>query len=493
MKSIAETCDRICSNKFFPITFVVLAFLIVLMCSFASSPLFGLGLGDSSVYKMMGRVFLNGGVLYVDYFDHKGPYFYLFNAIGESISPAWGLFPLQAIWLSFSLILWFKTARLFARPIYSFIVTLIAIALFIGIYEGGDLTEEFSLLPCSLSVYLALSFLLNHPDEKHDYWRSLVYGLCFGLAFLIRPNDAVMVCGGVMTGIFLYIIIRQKQYTTAILNALTFLLGGFIMFAPWIAYFAYHHALVDFYFGLIGFNMDYTGGLTYNLLNILEIKVLVLACIILVGLIITAKKPRLLWIVIPVSIFIILLFGRNNYPRYYITVIPAIFLLFFTMVFCQNIRKSVLIIAGVLLIILGVSHIGIGRFTRIASHLAEGSIGQQFFADKKEKNKEKDLLLFVPKEDRDSVWNYGDEFSTLFYLANIIAQNPVPPGIVGQHRPFPKEKEKRLHITLYKPLWVFMKNSTYFFPEDSAFIAEHYAVVKESYPKKFMLLKRKDE
>src|SRR5574344_1456659 len=113
MKFKIETYDRICGNKNFPLFFAFIAFFIILFYSETTSILYSIEFADSAVFKMMGHVLLNGGVPYVDYFDHKGPYLYLINAIGEYISPKWGLFSLQVLWLFLSLTLWFKIARLF--------------------------------------------------------------------------------------------------------------------------------------------------------------------------------------------------------------------------------------------------------------------------------------------------------------------------------------------------------------------------------------------
>ena len=248
MKLRIDALDKICENKFFPLSFLIISFLIVLFYSETTSPIYGIEFGDSAVFKMMGHVLLNGGIPYVDYFDHKGPYLYLINAIGEFISPNFGLFILQILWLTISLILWFKIARLFVSPAIAFVVLLLSVFCFLDYYEYGNLTEEWSLLPSSLTLYLSLSYLIKNNNSPHEKWRSLVYGLCFGLMFFIRPNDAVIQCGGVMTGIFLYMCFQQKQYSNALFNALVFIFGFALMAAPWIVYFAYHHSLENFYF-----------------------------------------------------------------------------------------------------------------------------------------------------------------------------------------------------------------------------------------------------
>lgn len=491
MKVNIAKYDRICGNRLFPLTFVVLAFLFILLFSYSTSPLFAIETGDSSVFKMMGHVLLNGGVPYVDYFDHKGPYLYLINAIGESISPTWGLFPLQVLCMSLSLWLWYKTARLFVRPTYAFGIVLLTMVSFLGVYENGNLSEEWSLLPCSLCVYLSLSYLVNCPSERHRYWRSLLYGLCFGFVFLIRPNDAVMICGGVMTGIFLYIVIRQKQYVSALVNALTFFLGAAVMAAPWIAYFATHNALSAFYFGLIGFNIDYNEGVLYNLMFIYRNKKLLFICLISIGLIITAKKQNLLWIAIPITLFTILLFGRKNYPHYYIIITPSIILLYASMLFCQRNKMLIAIFAILPFIIFPYMNDGVREIKRTAKQIVTGGIGQHLNGLKIDVSEAKHLLSFVPEEERDSIWNYGDYFSSYFHHCGITAQNSVPPVIAQYRQPFPEEMQKQQDLISKKPLWIFKENKKYLFPEDSAFICEHYSLAKESEYSSFQLLKRK--
>ena len=491
MKFNIDTCDRICGNRYFPLTFVAIAALYVLFYSITTSPLYGFPICDSGVFKMMGHVLLSGGVPYVDYFDHKGPYLYLINAIGECISPSWGLFPIQVVWLSVSLMLWYKIARLFVRPSYSVIIVLITTILFIDVYEYGNHTEEWSLLPSSLCLYIALYYLVNNPLEKHRYWESLVYGLCFGLVFFIRPNDAVMVCGGVMTGIFLYIIFIQKRYVGALLNGLVFILGFGIMAAPWIVYFACHHALEDFYYGLIEFNVDYSGGIIYNICNINLISRLVWFCVILVVLEISAKKKILLWLSIPITLYILLLFGRFGYPHYFITAIPSVELLLITMLFCQK-NKVIMNLAILLLLLSGDPRSGLERIRVTAKQIVTGTLGQEFTQMRASAKEVANLLYAVSKNERDSIWNYSDLFSSVFYQCGIIAQNPVPPIIVMQRFRFPEGKQEKLEISSSAPKWILKtSDSSYFFPEDSAFIAEHYRIVKECELSTYQLLKRK--
>ena len=491
MKLNIDTCDRICGNRYFPLTFVAIAALYVLFYSITTSPLYGFPICDSGVFKMMGHVLLSGGVPYVDYFDHKGPYLYLINALGESISPVWGVSPIQAIWLSVAFILWFKIARLFVRPTYSLIVTIMTIVCLLGVYEYGDLTEEWSLLPSSVCLYVALSYLVKHTSECHSYWRSLVYGLCFGLAFFIRPNDAVMVCGGVMTGIFLYIIFIQKRYADAFLNGLVFVLGFGIMAAPWLIYFACHHALEDFWFGLIGFNINYSRGVLHNLCNTHIIIWLVVVCLILIVLEMAAKKKELLWISIPISVYILLFFGRNDFPHYYMAIVPAVFLLFLTMVFCQN-SKILLVLSLSSFLFPGYLKVGVYNIANTSKLLVTGTVANRFDKIEEEIKEVQEYMPLVPESERDSIWNYSDIFSGMLYQCGIIAQNPVPPVIAGQQPCLSEKKRRSCDVISAKPKWILKtSDSSYFFPEDSVFIADNYTVVAESKLSTYQLLKRK--
>ena len=502
MKNIKEKLDIIFESRWVYLLIALIAFTFILFFSATTSIKYNQVGADSAVFRMMGYVITEGKVPYVDYFDHKGPILYFINALGELISPRWGLFMLQVISCFFVMLLWFKTARLFLRPSCSFLALLLSVAMWSGIYEYGNLTEEYSLLPSSLSIYLALSYLIKEKTSAHPYWLSLVYGLCFGVMFYIRPNDAVMQCGGVMTGIFLYLVFIQKLYKNAILNALTFLSGFIIISLPIIAYFYYHNAIDEFFFGLIGFNLKYSGGIINNILTYRFTIALVALCAITIILAYSSNQKKVLWILYPITILIILFFGRNGFPHYYMALMPAFFLLLFTFLFLQSNRH--IVILTVILIIMIPNRFG-GKlenfqysdlsYTVIKNEIKALIRGSLIQRTNKTFDETEKLFSLIPHDEKDSVWNYNDIFSGIFYHNKIIAQNPIVPVVAYQYQNFPDDKLSMIDITTKRPLWVFfVEENSYIFPTDSSFLVDNYIVVAktDSTICPYYLLRRKE-
>ena len=511
MKLNITSYDKVCGKRSFPWVMAALSLVIVLMYSRTTSPLFGIEAADSAMFKTMGRVLTDGGVPYVDYFDHKGPYLYLINAVGEWLSPVWGLFAMQVVWNALTLSLWFMTARLFARPSYAFAITLSAIIGYIGVYCGGNLSEEWSLLPASLTCFLALSYLLESHDTPlpHPVWQSLVYGLCFGFMFLVRPNDAVMVCGGAMTGIFLFLVFRRRAYANAALNALAFAVGATIAAAPWIIYFAQRDALADFWFGLIGFNMGYGGGVFANLLNIWPMLQIIILASIAIALTFEAKRRGTRWLIVPVAILTLMLYGRNGYLHYYITLIPCLLLPALALLFCQPNRKVTFCFV-IPLLVSDYCIEGVAQALKIPYQVVTGTFARDL-QEIKEYEDVRELFAVIPEAERDSVWNCGDRFSALFLQCGIRAQNPVPPVIAEQSEfmmqvyvaerraSLGKETARlpralvRTRISEVRPKWLFTEPVMKFTnAEDSVFVARNYEYARQSRKFHYMLLKRKE-
>ena len=75
----------------------VLAALILLLTS-QSSPLYPINLwGDANCLFTVGRVMKDGGVLYRDIYEQKGPLLYLIHALAACVSDTsfWGVYALE--------------------------------------------------------------------------------------------------------------------------------------------------------------------------------------------------------------------------------------------------------------------------------------------------------------------------------------------------------------------------------------------------------------
>ena len=242
------------------------------------------------------------------------------------------MYVILSVTIAASLMIWNKISRLFLEPAIAFIATLIPLYIMSAFVEDGNQVELWMLIPISLSIFIAVRYLLSEKT-KHPYWYSLIYGLCFGIIFFIRPNDAVASIGGIMFGLFMYILFVQRDWKNAIYNALCFVLGILVITIPIASYFAYHNALYDAYMGIFGFNLLYfnqakpegMGGRLMLGMVLLYALPTILACL--------NDKKSLSWILIPIGVFTAILIGKRADLRYYIPLVPSAFVLISSLIF----------------------------------------------------------------------------------------------------------------------------------------------------------------
>ena len=489
MKKMIELFNKICDNKYFPLVLILIAFLFLSVFSWSTSPFFTHDGMDSAVFKTMGQALLKGKVLYRDIFDHKGPYLYFINAFGQWLIPGRvGIFLLQVVGLSIALLCMFKTSKLFVKPSFAFISLLLSLFILGGHIQEGNQCEEWMMYSICISLYYVCFYFVKKSDLEHPFHYSIVYGLCFGFSFFIRPNDAVAWMGGFMIGVVLWLL-YCKKYKNAVLNILCFFAGFLIMAIPVLIYFGCNGALSDLWYGLIGFNQEYSGGIKRLLLSSCSIgggkMVWFLLLAIFVWLLYDTKYTKLLLVMFPACFMAIFLTGTNLFLHYFICITPF-WLIFFTFFFLKSQKTYWTIAVFCLLIQLFDNYKG--KFTAIGEtaiswhrtgHLAVYEQAEHLFA-------------CVPESEIDSIWNNSlrwewkedvnadqSEFS-VFCHYGIVPCNKITAGkneqlanedMVSKNRP--KWIISHQHEDASSP---YKKNEI----EDSLFIASHYDIVAKS-------------
>ena len=454
-------------GRFFPLFFLPLAFVLLLIYSSSTSPLYISEGFDSLTFKTIGLGIVQGKLPYADLFDHKGPLIFYIDALGISLGGTAGIFMLQVLSMWASLFLIWKTVSLFTDSKTSFWLTVLTLIPLADFIVEGNQCEEWMLPFISLSLYLAFSWFTGGDRQSvHPAWRSLVYGISFSFLFFLRPNDAVASIGAIMTGVFLALIVR-KLYRNAFLNVLAFLAGCILVAAPVMAFFEARGILGDMLEGTIFYNIRYSSAVTFGNFGWgMVIIPLIIAGSLMWFCFRDVRLSPLNFILVPYLLFTLLLIGKRDYYHYLIPIVPYV-AVFFAMCLNGNMKKT-LVAVSVLF--------ALGSFQQqktLVGNIVSRDLIKETYAQAGR------LFSMVPEEDRNSVWNFNlwktgqlDEISlaAIYYHLGMTPGNRIfVPFHVGN---FPDVER----IENNSPEWVLMSPDS-FHVDGADFIENNYDLV----------------
>lgn len=224
------------------------ACLLLLLCS-QSSPLYPTNTWvDANCLLTVGRVMKDGGVLYRDIYEQKGPTLYLVHLIAAHISDASfaGVFVMEVCALTavmYIAVLWGLRRRC-AASAYAASVLMGAAVLVGGAFMMGDSAEEFCLPFMMGAQYMALTQYAEGARPMRT--RALfLCGLLGGIVATIKFTALGLFVGlCAAEGLFA---LQEGGMKRALKSAAVFLAGMLLPIAAWCAYFFVHGALTDFY------------------------------------------------------------------------------------------------------------------------------------------------------------------------------------------------------------------------------------------------------
>lgn len=208
---------------------------------------------DSSVFKYVARVILDGGMPYRDTFDHKGPLIYLINALGILIDYQKGIWLVELICLFTSFAVMYKISRLICGRLVSLGILLLSSSLLFKYFEQGNLSEEYALPFIAAAIYIFTDYFLN---EKISNLRLVVCGISLGAVCMLRVNMIpiwMVMCIGVLIQCII------KRQIKEIFHFLAFFVIGFgIITIPIVVWLAVNGAFQSFIDDYIIFNKQYS-------------------------------------------------------------------------------------------------------------------------------------------------------------------------------------------------------------------------------------------
>lgn len=245
--------------------YFIYAALLLFFCS-QNSPLFAYNdWSDPNVYMSVGKAINEGAVLYRDVFDHKGPIGLLFYALIARFSPnsMTGLYVVQTISLTATMIFLFRTAKLFVSVKAANRISLIFPIFLLNfvIYNSGGGSFEEILLPVIMgSAYcFALYFSGQRNEEGFGRRRNpavfLLLGFFTGVMILSKINLAALVC--FPAAAILLHFLASRQWRLFLKSVGWFISGMCISAVPAVVYLAVTNSFADFYEAYILFNLSY--------------------------------------------------------------------------------------------------------------------------------------------------------------------------------------------------------------------------------------------
>ena len=317
---------------------------LLLIFSTSTSPLYPNEYGyDSAFFRFIGDSILKGKIIYKDIWDHKGPVFYFLQALGalhgtrnEKLSL---IFVMQICSLTISVFIMDHIDRLETKVKHQklrFALLLIcALSVCFSFFSGseaGNLTEEWSFLPISFSLFLFVKYSLNAViNPSHPCRYAFFHGINFTLLAFSRINNAISICAGILI-IGLYLIIK-RQWKNIFQNILFGILGICVITIPIFLYFMQKQALNDMLFATFGFNLKYNVQKSHVNLDPYDIFFRYVPVIFtFVIWIIHFFRTRKLHLIDAISLAVIssnavILFQNNIYTHYFVIFFPVLLLI----------------------------------------------------------------------------------------------------------------------------------------------------------------------
>lgn len=235
---------------------LALSAVLVLLCSM-SSPLYPINIwDDANCLLTVGRVMKEGGVLYRDIYEQKGPLLYFIHMLAAMVSDRsfLGVFLMEVISLAAALFFAQKMVRLWTSSSVAWPSALLfgAFVVTSRAFARGDSAEEFC-LPYLLAALYMVSAHGTREKGPMSPRAMFLLGVLSGFVAMIKYTALGLFIGlCAAQGI---VMLCKKDVRGALQSAGYFLAGMVLPVLPWIAYFALHGTLSDAYTAYIHNNI----------------------------------------------------------------------------------------------------------------------------------------------------------------------------------------------------------------------------------------------
>lgn len=263
--------------------FLTVSVIFMLLFSLWTSPVYKHWYGcDASFFTLTGRGMLNGMIPYRDFYDLKGPYFFFIQALGQLICYGrTGIFIVQVISLFLSLVLIYRTGRLFISHKKSLGIAAFFLWPYISMLWGGNIPEEFILPLNLLGIYLNLRLfsglypandttIIGNNSGYTLNISALITGLCFCIMTFSKITAGAPLIG-LIIGVFILCLFR-RGFKPLAFYAIYFILGFLIALLPLLIFYGYHGYILKMLYCTFIFGFKRSSDLSNALSLNLEVK-----------------------------------------------------------------------------------------------------------------------------------------------------------------------------------------------------------------------------
>lgn len=346
---------------------------------------------------MMGQLIKRGGVPYVDLFDNKGILIYLINYWGLLLGQ-YGILLLEIANLIGTLLCWERICILYGLRKVRYVVLLMSLLIMLRFFCSGNLTEEWSLLPISLSLFLFLKSQKSCNYQATSF-QFILFGSCMAAAFNLRANNVVPILS---IGIWWFVSLCRNYRAQAFRALLDVSVGFFsltILFVLFMFVRGGWNGIYEMYYSSIYFNIGYalhynanigTGIWSYISLGYWGVNVFL---VLLPTFFLFNKEKQILFPIIFAMGLSIMTMGRSMFIHYQMLLVPLVVVCI--SLFTKHRQWLALVLIGVFF----------ARFSAVSlatSYAAyqETDINREFVEEFGT------FYTSIPEYERDQVWNY---------------------------------------------------------------------------------------
>lgn len=161
---------------------------VMLIMAFNNSPLVERIGENGGMYLLIGRNLVQGGTIYKDLFDHKGPLIFLMNALPQLfIKGPFGVWCVEVIFMMVSVSLIYKMAYRMLKNEAALLIPLQYLCLTSIFMQGGNYSEEFGNLFSIMSLYFFMQWE-EHQEKGLAKWQAYMLGIGMSFVFFMKPN-----------------------------------------------------------------------------------------------------------------------------------------------------------------------------------------------------------------------------------------------------------------------------------------------------------------